>query len=84
MQTPGMKRAREKKRSGRKSKEKMLIMYRRVEDDVECYCDTLVSWSSVAKRFADVQAWLPYLSPFHFIIILLLLFHFFFQVVILR
>lgn len=32
----------------------------RVEDDVECYCNTLVSWYSVVKRFADVQAWLPY------------------------
>jgi len=32
----------------------------RVEDDVECYCDTLVSWNSVSKRFADVQPWIKY------------------------
>jgi hypothetical protein len=32
----------------------------RVADDVVCYCDTLVSWPSVARLFAAVRPWLPY------------------------
>ena len=33
----------------------------RIETDVECYCDTLVTWtSSVDDRFADVPAWVQH------------------------
>jgi hypothetical protein len=32
-------------------------------DDVECYCNTLVSWSSVSKRFTALLPWLPYVGP---------------------
>jgi len=35
----------------------------RVEDDVECYCNSLVSWDSVQKRFLDVQPWIKYAGP---------------------
>ncbi len=38
----------------------LMVHYRRVDDDVECYCNTLVSWNSVVKRFTEVQQWLPY------------------------
>ncbi|WP_020580116.1 alpha-galactosidase D [Actinopolymorpha alba] len=33
----------------------------RIDTDVECYCDTLVTWtSSVDNRFYDVPAWVPH------------------------
>jgi len=35
----------------------------RIEDDVDCYCDTLVTWDSVQKRFLDVQQWNGYAGP---------------------
>jgi hypothetical protein len=36
----------------------------RVDIDVECYCDTLVTWdNSVNDRWTDVPAWTPYAGP---------------------
>jgi hypothetical protein len=32
----------------------------RVADDVVCYCNTMVSWSSVVRLFADAVPWLGY------------------------
>ncbi|MFC4036175.1 fibronectin type III domain-containing protein [Streptomyces polygonati] len=38
----------------------------RVDTDVECYCDTLVSWnSSVKERWNDVVQWIPDAGPGH-------------------
>jgi Alpha galactosidase A/Alpha galactosidase C-terminal beta sandwich domain/Carbohydrate binding module (family 6) len=36
----------------------------RIDTDVECYCDTLVTWNSSVKiRWDDVPAWTPWASP---------------------
>jgi hypothetical protein len=36
----------------------------RIETDVECYCDTLVTWeNSVNDRWNDLPAWLKYSGP---------------------
>jgi len=35
----------------------------RVDGDVDCYCDTLVSWDSVQRRFKDVLPFIGYGSP---------------------
>jgi len=35
----------------------------RVDDDVECYCNTLVSWNSVHRMFSKVQPWVQYAGP---------------------
>jgi Alpha galactosidase A/Alpha galactosidase C-terminal beta sandwich domain/Carbohydrate binding module (family 6) len=36
----------------------------RIETDVECYCDTLVSWeNSINNRWDDAPAWTPYAGP---------------------
>ncbi|MEV4314609.1 glycoside hydrolase family 27 protein [Actinocrispum sp. NPDC049592] len=36
----------------------------RIETDVECYCDTLVTWeNSVNDRWNDLPAWLPFSGP---------------------
>jgi hypothetical protein len=36
----------------------------RVETDVECYCDTIVTWNnSVKQRFTDVVQWIPDAGP---------------------
>lgn len=36
----------------------------RIDTDVECYCDTLVSWTnSVDNRFADAPAWAQHAGP---------------------
>ncbi len=36
----------------------------RIETDVECYCDTLVTWgNSVDNRFYDVPAWVQHAGP---------------------
>jgi hypothetical protein len=36
----------------------------RIDTDVECYCDTLVTWTnSVDNRFADAPAWAPHAGP---------------------
>jgi len=36
----------------------------RIDTDVECYCNTLVTWDhSVKARFNDVAAWAPYAGP---------------------
>ncbi|HEX6355459.1 fibronectin type III domain-containing protein [Actinophytocola sp.] len=36
----------------------------RVDTDVECYCDTLVTWnSSVKQRWNDVVQWIPHAGP---------------------
>ncbi|WP_248963656.1 alpha-galactosidase D [Sphaerisporangium perillae] len=36
----------------------------RIETDVECYCDTLVTWNnSVKVRWDDVPAWTPWAGP---------------------
>ena len=36
----------------------------RIEKDVECYCDTLLTWTkSVDDRFADAPAWVPHAGP---------------------
>jgi hypothetical protein len=36
----------------------------RVDPDVECYCDTLVSWESAVKvRWNDVPGWTPWAGP---------------------
>jgi hypothetical protein len=36
----------------------------RIETDVECYCDTLVTWNnSVKGRWDDVPAWTPWTGP---------------------
>jgi len=36
----------------------------RIDTDVECYCDTLVTWTnSVDNRFADAPAWAPHTGP---------------------
>ena len=32
----------------------------RVDDDIECYCSTLTTWSRVALRFNDLPAWVRY------------------------
>ncbi|SCD92057.1 Carbohydrate binding module (family 35), partial [Streptomyces sp. DvalAA-14] len=38
----------------------------RVDTDVECYCDTLVTWnSSVKERWNDVVQWIPDAGPGH-------------------
>ena len=34
----------------------------RTSDDVDCYCDTLVSWMSVKRLFAQVRPWLTYVG----------------------
>jgi hypothetical protein len=36
----------------------------RIDTDVECYCNTLVTWdNSVDDRFADAPAWTPQAAP---------------------
>jgi hypothetical protein len=30
---------------------------RRIDDDVECYCSTLTTWTSVSRRFTDLATW---------------------------
>jgi Alpha galactosidase A/Alpha galactosidase C-terminal beta sandwich domain/Carbohydrate binding module (family 35) len=36
----------------------------RIETDVECYCDTLVTWeNSINNRWDDAPAWTPYAKP---------------------
>ncbi|GII57732.1 hypothetical protein Pth03_61210 [Planotetraspora thailandica] len=36
----------------------------RIETDVECYCDTLVTWNNSVKiRWDDVPAWTPWAGP---------------------
>jgi hypothetical protein len=36
----------------------------RIDTDVECYCDTLVTWeSSVDNRWADLPAWVQHAGP---------------------
>jgi len=35
----------------------------RVEDDVDCYCNTLVTWTSIYRMFAKVQPWIQYAGP---------------------
>ncbi|MEQ7010302.1 carbohydrate-binding protein [Actinopolymorpha sp. B17G11] len=36
----------------------------RIDTDVECYCDTLVTWNnSVDNRFYDVPAWVQHAGP---------------------
>ena len=36
----------------------------RIDTDVECYCDTLVTWNSSVKiRWDDVPAWTPWAGP---------------------
>lgn len=36
----------------------------RVDTDVECYCDTLVTWNnSVKQRWNDVVQWIPHAGP---------------------
>ncbi|MFI9384537.1 fibronectin type III domain-containing protein [Kutzneria sp. NPDC052558] len=38
----------------------------RVDTDVECYCDTIVTWNnSVKARFTDVVQWIPDAGPGH-------------------
>ena len=38
----------------------------RVDTDVECYCDTLVTWNnSVKQRWNDVVQWIPHAGPGH-------------------
>ncbi|KIF79479.1 hypothetical protein QR77_35720 [Streptomyces sp. 150FB] len=38
----------------------------RVDTDVECYCDTLVTWNnSVKQRWHDVVQWIPDAGPGH-------------------
>ena len=38
----------------------------RVDTDVECYCDTIVTWNnSVKARFTDVVQWVPDAGPGH-------------------
>ncbi|MGQ4511361.1 fibronectin type III domain-containing protein [Streptomyces sp. DW26H14] len=38
----------------------------RVDTDVECYCDTLVTWdASVKQRWRDVVQWIPDAGPGH-------------------
>jgi hypothetical protein len=38
----------------------------RVDTDVECYCDTLVTWNnSVKQRWTDVVQWIPHAGPGH-------------------
>ncbi|MFI5591880.1 CBM35 domain-containing protein [Amycolatopsis sp. NPDC051758] len=38
----------------------------RVDTDVECYCDTLVTWNnSVKQRWNDVVQWIPDAGPGH-------------------
>jgi chitodextrinase len=38
----------------------------RVDTDVECYCDTLVTWNnSVKERWNDVVQWIPNAGPGH-------------------
>jgi len=32
----------------------------RVEDDVDCYCDTMLTWVSVKRVFQSVQPFIPY------------------------
>eukprot|EP01119_Soliformovum_irregulare_P022508 TRINITY_DN771_c0_g1_i1.p1 TRINITY_DN771_c0_g1~~TRINITY_DN771_c0_g1_i1.p1 ORF type:complete len:439 (-),score=86.30 TRINITY_DN771_c0_g1_i1:87-1403(-) len=35
----------------------------RIDGDVDCYCNTLVSWNSVQTRFKDVVPFLPHGAP---------------------
>lgn len=36
----------------------------RIDTDVECYCDTLVTWNnSVKQRWNDVVQWIPHAGP---------------------
>ncbi|MEW2544530.1 hypothetical protein AB0910_01915 [Streptomyces sp. NPDC047002] len=38
----------------------------RIDTDVECYCDTLVTWdASVKQRWRDVVQWIPDAGPGH-------------------
>lgn len=38
----------------------------RIDTDVECYCDTLVTWNnSVKQRWTDVVQWIPDAGPGH-------------------
>ncbi|HEY2674297.1 MAG TPA: CBM35 domain-containing protein [Rugosimonospora sp.] len=38
----------------------------RIDTDVECYCDTLVTWNaSVKQRWNDVVQWIPQAGPGH-------------------
>jgi hypothetical protein len=38
----------------------------RIDTDVECYCDTLVTWNnSVKQRWNDVVQWIPEAGPGH-------------------
>ena len=38
----------------------------RIDTDVECYCDTLVTWNnSVKQRWNDVVQWIPHAGPGH-------------------
>ena len=30
---------------------------RRIDDDVDCYCSTLTTWTSVSRRFTDLATW---------------------------
>jgi hypothetical protein len=32
----------------------------RIENDVECYCSTVTSWSGISRRFNDVVNWIPF------------------------
>ncbi len=35
----------------------------RIDNDVECYCSTLVNWTNVSYRFNDEAHWITYASP---------------------
>jgi hypothetical protein len=35
----------------------------RTSNDVECYCDTLTTWSSIASRLPNALEWAPYAGP---------------------
>jgi len=35
----------------------------RVDDDVDCYCNTLVTWVSVSRRFTDVLPFIAHAGP---------------------
>jgi alpha-galactosidase len=35
----------------------------RIEGDVECYCSTLVNWTTVSRRFSDAPGWVSYAGP---------------------
>jgi alpha-galactosidase len=35
----------------------------RIDNDIECYCSTLTTWSSVSTRFSDAPAWTADAGP---------------------